>query len=71
MSPGEVADEVGVNEKTIRRWLEAGLIKGDRTVVGRWLVPPTVVLDLKRLATQAPLNARVLRARKEGRQPKS
>jgi excisionase family DNA binding protein len=73
LSPAQVAAELGVDERTVRRWIEAGVVPAERTTAGRYRVAPSVVPTLQRLGKDMPLNARTLRGRfEEGRtQPKA
>jgi excisionase family DNA binding protein len=62
LSPAQVAEALGVNEKTVRNWVEAGVVEAQRTPAGRYRLPAAVVPTLKQLADQGvPLNARELR----------
>lgn len=61
LSPAQVAAEVGVDEKTVRNWIHAGVIEATRTPAGRYRLAPTVVLALKHFAKEMPLNTHALR----------
>lgn len=61
-SPGQVAERLGVGERTVRRWATTGVLPSHRTVAGQYLVSESTVLDLERLvAAKLPLNARTLK----------
>lgn len=65
-SPGWVADTLHVDERTVRRWISAGLIPAEDTVVGHHLVSESTVRALQQLVRdKVPLNARTLRGRFE------
>lgn len=61
LSPRQVADQLGVDEKSVRSWAAAGLIETRRTTAGRYRLPASVVPMLKQLAEHIPLNARELK----------
>ena len=42
LSPREVATLLGKNERTVRNWLNAGLLPGHQ-IHGRWAVDPGVL----------------------------
>jgi excisionase family DNA binding protein len=63
LSPAQVAVQVGVDEKTVRNWIHAGVVEATRTPAGHYRLAPTVVPALQRLAREMPLNARTLRGR--------
>src|SRR5262245_15608115 len=63
LSPAQVAAEVGVDEKTVRNWIHAGLVASTRTPAGRYRLPPSVVPALKQLAQEIPLNVTAMRDR--------
>jgi len=66
LSPSQVASELGVDERTVRRWVTANLIPADHTVAGHHLIAPSTVRELQQLIRQrVPLNARTLRGRFE------
>jgi len=65
LSPAQVAAELGVDEKTVRNWIHAGVVPAARTAAGRYRVPPSVVPRLLDLAKDIPLNTRTLRGRFE------
>jgi len=71
LSPRQVADELGVDEKTVRNWIHAGVVKASRTTAGRFRLSPSVIPALKKLSQEIPLNARTLKLRQaqEDRQP--
>ena len=71
LSPKQVADALGVDEKTVRNWIHKGVVKASRTPAGRYLLAPSVVPALKKLGQEIPLNARTLRGRlpQEGKPP--
>jgi hypothetical protein len=78
LSPAQVARELGVDERTVRRWIVAGVIPAQHTVTGYHLVAPSTVTALQQLSSSGiPLNTRTLRGRfnsspppREDRQPK-
>ena len=61
LSPAQVAAEVGVDEKTVRNWIHAGLVASTRTPAGRYRLAPSVVPALKQLGEQIPLNVTAMR----------
>jgi transposase len=63
LSPRQVADELGVDEKTVRNWIKAGVVKASRTTAGRYQLAPSVVPALKKLGQEIPLNTRTLKLR--------
>jgi len=64
LSPAQVAEALGVNEKTVRNWAAEGVVESQRTPAGRYRLPATVVLTLKELSAQGiPLDARELKNR--------
>jgi excisionase family DNA binding protein len=63
-SPGGVADALGVDERTVRRWIEAKVIPAEDTVAGHHLVSESTLQALQQLVRdKVPLNARTLRGR--------
>lgn len=73
-SPAEVARKLHVDERTVRRWVTAGVIPADHTTAGHHLVSVATLQALQQLARdRVPLNARTLRGRfeqiQEDRQP--
>jgi excisionase family DNA binding protein len=71
LSPQQVATELGVNEKTVRNWIKAGVVEASRTPAGRYRLAPSVIPALKKLGQEIPLNTRELRRRqaREDRPP--
>jgi transposase len=74
LSPAEVARELHVDERTVRRWVTAGVIPADHTTAGHHLVSASTLQALQQLAkAKVPLNTRTLRGRfeqiQEDRQP--
>ena len=66
MSPAEVAGALGVDERTVRRWVVAGVVPAEHTPAGHHLLSPSVLRVLQQLARdKVPLNARTLRGRFE------
>ena len=64
LSPAQVAEVLGVNEKTVRNWAAEGVIESERTPAGRYRLPVAVVPVLKELVAQGiPLDARELKNR--------
>jgi len=61
LSPAQVAAEVGVDEKTVRNWIHAGLVASTRTPAGRYRLAPSVVPALKQLGQDIPLNVTAMR----------
>ena len=61
LSPAQVAEELGVDEKTVRNWIHAGLVASDRTPAGRYRLAPSVVPALKQLGQEIPLNLVAMR----------
>jgi hypothetical protein len=61
LSPAQVAAELGVDEKTVRNWIHAGLVASSRTPAGRYRLSPSVVPALKQLGEQIPLNLIAMR----------
>lgn len=49
LHPGEVAEEFGVDTKTVARWADAGKLKAVRTVGGHRRYPRSEVEALKLL----------------------
>ena len=69
LSPKQVADQVGIPERTLRNWVADGVVPAHRTATGRYLLNQNVVPTLKKLAKEMPLNARALRYRLHELQP--
>ena len=64
LSPAQVAGELGVDERTVRRWVTGGVVPSERTPAGHHLLSPAVLRQLQQLASDnLPLNARTLRGR--------
>jgi hypothetical protein len=64
LSPAQVADELGVDERTVRRWVTGGVVPSESTPAGHHLLSPAVLRQLQQLARdKVPLNARTLRGR--------
>jgi hypothetical protein len=64
LSPAQVADELGVDERTVRRWVTGGVVPSESTPAGHHLLSLAVLRELQRLARdKVPLNARTLRGR--------
>jgi hypothetical protein len=64
LSPAQVADELGVDERTVRRWVTGGVVPSESTPAGHHLLSPAVLQLLQQLARdKVPLNARTLRGR--------
>jgi hypothetical protein len=64
LSPAQVADELGVDERTVRRWVTGGVVPSESTPAGHHLLSPAVLQQLQQLARdKVPLNARTLRGR--------
>ena len=64
LSPGQVAAELGVDERTVRRWVTSGVVPSESTPAGHHLLSPAVLRQLQQLAREkVPLNARTLRGR--------
>jgi excisionase family DNA binding protein len=61
LTPKQVADALGVDEKTIRNWIQAGVLESSRTTAGHYHLKASVVPRLKKLSQEGPLNARTLR----------
>src|SRR5205814_8306769 len=62
LSPSQVATELGVDERTVRRWVTAGVIPADHTAAGHHLVSVSTLRALQQLARdRVPLNTRTLR----------
>lgn len=79
LSPKQVADELGIEERTVRRWAAADILPAEHTPTGNHRLPASLVPALQQLIRdKVPLNTRTLRGRfdqsvqpQEGRQPKS
>ena len=77
LSPAQVAEALGVNEKTVRNWAAEGVVESQRTPAGRYRLPAALVPALKELIAQGiPLDARELKNRlprktTESHQPKT
>ena len=66
LSPAEVAKKLRVDERTVRRWVTAGVIPADHTAAGHHLVSVSTLEALQQLAKdKVPLNTRTLRGRFE------
>jgi hypothetical protein len=64
LSPAEAAREIGVDERTVRRWAAAEVIPVRHTVAGHHLVMASTVRALQELSRSGvPLNTRTLRGR--------
>ncbi|HEY1298120.1 MAG TPA: helix-turn-helix domain-containing protein [Chloroflexota bacterium] len=61
LTPRQVAEQLGVDEKTIRNWIQAGVLEASRTTAGHYHLKASVVPRLKKLSQQGPLNTRTLR----------
>jgi MerR family regulatory protein len=61
LSPAQVAAELGVDEKTVRNWIHAGLVASARTPAGRYRLAPSVVPALRQLGEEIPLNLIAMR----------
>lgn len=61
LTPKQVADQLGVDEKTIRNWIQAGVLEASRTTAGHYHLDASVVPRLKKLGEKMPLNTRTLR----------
>ena len=77
LSPSQVASELGVDERTVRRWVTAGVIPADHTTAGHHRVSVFTLRALQQLVSEkVALNTRTLRGRfdqdaqrQEDRQP--
>jgi hypothetical protein len=66
LSPAQAAREIGVDERTVRRWAAAEVIPARHTVAGHHLVTASTVRALQELSRSGvPLNTRTLRGRFE------
>jgi len=64
LSPAQVAAELGVDERTVRRWVTAGVVPSESTPAGHHLLSLSVLRALQQLARdKVALNARTLRGR--------
>jgi excisionase family DNA binding protein len=63
LTPKQVASELGVDEKTVRNWIQAGVLEATRTTAGHYHLKASVVPTLKKLSAEMPLNTRTLRRR--------
>src|ERR1051326_1249839 len=64
LSPAQVARELHVDERTVRRWVTAGVIPAEHTAAGHHLLSPSTLHALQQLAKErVPLNTRTLRGR--------
>lgn len=64
LSPSEFAKELGVDERTVRRWAAAGVLPAEHSLTGHHRLPASLVPALQALiAAKVPLNARTLRGR--------
>src|SRR3954453_22607136 len=64
LTPGEVARELGIQERTVRRWAADDVIPAEHTPTGMHRVPASLVPALQQLIKdRVPLNARTLRGR--------
>jgi predicted RNase H-like nuclease len=64
LSPAQVAAELGVDERTVRRWVTAGVVPAEHTPAGHHLLSLSVLRALQQLARdKVALNARTLRGR--------
>jgi hypothetical protein len=64
LSPSQVAAELGIEERTVRRWAAAGIVPAEHTPTGHHRLPATLVPVLQQLIKdKVPLNARTLRGR--------
>lgn len=45
-SPGQVAEALGLHERTVRRWVIAGKIQHHKSPGGRWMIPARVVEEI-------------------------
>ena len=64
LSPAQAAREIGVDERTVRRWAAADVIPVRHTVAGHHLVTASTVHALQELSRSGvPLNTRTLRGR--------
>lgn len=45
LTPPEAARQIGISERTIRRWMERRLVPGKRTPGGRWMIPEYWVIE--------------------------
>jgi hypothetical protein len=66
LSPADVARKLRVDERTVRRWVTAGVIPAEHTTAGHHLVSVSTLQALQQLAKErVPLNTRTLRGRFE------
>lgn len=64
LSPAQAARELGVDERTVRRWAATDVIPVRHTVAGHHLVASSTVRALQALSRSGvPLNTRTLRGR--------
>jgi excisionase family DNA binding protein len=64
LSPAEVARELGIQERTVRRWAADDVIPAEHTPTGHHRLPASLVPELQQLIKdRVPLNSRNLRAR--------
>jgi excisionase family DNA binding protein len=64
LSPAEVAKELGIQERTVRRWAADDVIPAEHTPTGHHRLPASLVPVLQQLIKdRVPLNSRNLRVR--------
>jgi DNA-binding transcriptional MerR regulator len=66
LSPAQVAEELGIDERTVRRWAAADVLPAEHTPTGHHRLSAALVPALQQLIRdKVPLNARTLRGRFE------
>jgi excisionase family DNA binding protein len=66
LSPAQVAEKLGIEERTVRRWAAADVLPAEHTRTGHHRLPASLVPALQQLIRdKVPLNARTLRGRFE------
>ena len=64
LSPAEVAKELGIQERTVRRWAADDVLPAEHTPTGHHRLPASLVPILQQLIKdRVPLNSRNLRVR--------
>jgi hypothetical protein len=64
LSPAQVAEKLGIDERTVRRWAAADVLPAAHTPTGHHRLSASLVPALQQLIRdKVPLNARTLRGR--------